>query len=53
MKQNNTNDQKHKKSPDWWGSAGWALSSKEKGGRFDSQSGHMPGLQVWSPSRGT
>ena len=29
-------------------SVGWALSHKVKGHRFDSRSGHMPGLQVQS-----
>ena len=31
------------------GSVGWASSSKAKDCRFDSQSGHMPGLWVWFP----
>ena len=29
-------------------SLGWALPYKPKGHRFDSWSGHVPGLQVWS-----
>ena len=29
----------------------WALFCKEKGHWFDPQSGHMPGLQVWSLAR--
>ena len=28
---------------------GWALSHKAKGRWFDSWSGHMPGLRLWSP----
>ena len=44
--------------PDVCGSVGWASSNKvkPKGCQFDSWSGHMPGLQVWSlievPMRG-
>ena len=36
--------------PDVCGSVGWASSNKvkPKGCQFDSWSGHMPGLQVWS-----
>ena len=34
--------------PDWCGSVGWTLSHKAKGHQFNSQSGHMRGLQVWS-----
>ena len=30
------------------GSVGWASSCKPKGRGFDSLSGHMPGLRVWS-----
>ena len=30
--------------PDWGDSGGWVLSHKVKHQRFDSQSGHMPGL---------
>ena len=33
------------KNLDWSSSVGWALSCKPKGHQFDSQSGHMPGLQ--------
>ena len=33
--------------PDWGGSVGW-VSHKVKGHRFDSQSGHMPGLWLQS-----
>ena len=33
------------------GSVDWVSSCKPKGCRFDSQSGHMPGLRVWSPVR--
>ena len=36
------------KYPDWYGSGGWVLSHKVKGHQFDSQSGHMSRLQVWS-----
>ena len=32
--------------PDWCGSLGWALFPKLKGCRFDSWSGHIPGLQA-------
>ena len=31
----------------WWLS--WASPHKPKGCWFDSWSGHMPGLHVWSP----
>ena len=34
---------------DWCGSVGWAFSRKAKVCRFDSLSGHVPGLWVWSP----
>ena len=30
----------------------WALACKPKGHQFDSQSGHMPVLQAWSPVEG-
>ena len=33
-------------SPDQCGSVGWASSCKAKGRWLDSQSGHMPGLQL-------
>ena len=32
--------------PDWSGSGGWVLSCKPKGHKFNSHSGHIPGLQV-------
>ena len=35
-------------SPDQCGSVGWASSLKVKGHKFDSCSGHMPRLWVWS-----
>ena len=35
-------------SPHSWGSVGWALFCKARGHWFDSWSGHMPGLWVWS-----
>ena len=35
------------------GLVGWVSSRKPKGGGFDSQSGHMPGLQAPSPVGGT
>ena len=38
------------KGPGPCGSVGWVLSCKRKGGEFNSWSGHMPGLQVWSPA---
>ena len=37
-----------KGGPDQCGSVGWASSCKPKGRRFDSLSGHTPGLQVHS-----
>ena len=37
------------KCPPWCGSVDWALACEPKGHRFDSQSGHMPGLQAKSP----
>ena len=36
----------------WYGSMDWALASEPKGHQFNSQSGHIPGLQVRSPVRG-
>ena len=36
-------------SPEWYGSVGWASSHKAKGCRFNSWSGHMPGLWVRAP----
>ena len=35
--------------PDRCGSGGWVSSHRAKGYQFGSQSGHMPGLQAWSP----
>ena len=35
-------------SPDWCGSVDWAPACKPKSGRFNSQSGHMLGLQAKS-----
>ena len=35
-------------SPHWCGSIGWASYHKVKGLQFDSWSGHMYGLQVWT-----
>ena len=35
-------------NPDQCGSAGWAHTTKQKVSGFDSQSGHLPGLQVQS-----
>ena len=34
--------------PGQCGLVGWSISHKLKGHMFDSQSGHMPGLQVQS-----
>ena len=36
----------------WCGSVDWAQVCQLKGHRFNSQSGHMPGLQARSPVRG-
>ena len=36
-------------SPGWWGPVGGASSHKPKGQWFNSQTVHMPGLQVQSP----
>ena len=36
------------KCPDYYGSDGWMSLRKAKGLRFDSQSGHRPGLRVQS-----
>ena len=41
------------KNPGWCGSVVWALACEPKGCWFDSQSGHIPGLQLRSPTRGT
>ena len=38
--------------PGWCGSVDWALACESKGHRFDSQSGHMPGLWARSPVEG-
>ena len=38
--------------PGWCGSVDWALACKPKGHWFNSQSGHMPGLQARSPVGG-
>ena len=38
-----------KKRPGWCGSVDWAPACKSKGCWFDSQSGHMLGLQAGSP----
>ena len=38
--------------PGWCGSMDWALNLEAKGRRFDSQSGHRPGLQARSPVGG-
>ena len=35
--------------PDWCGSVGGMSSHNVKGHQFNSQWGHMPGWQVWSP----
>ena len=36
------------RSPEWCGSVGWVSSLEAKGRQFDSQSEHMPGLQIQS-----
>ena len=36
-------------SPGCCGSVDWVLACKPKGRWIDSQSGHRPGLQAWSP----
>ena len=36
----------------WCGSVDWVLDCKTNGRWFDSQSGHMPGLQTRSPAGG-
>ena len=38
--------------PGWCGSVDWVLACEPKGYWFDSQSGHMPGLQARSPFGG-
>ena len=40
-----------KGSPGWCDSVGGVLPRKPKGSQFNSRSGHMPGLRVWSPVR--
>ena len=40
-------------SPGWCGSVDWAPACEAKGHQFDSQSGHMSGLQARSLTRGT
>ena len=42
---------KNKKLQPWLVWLSWGLSHKTKGRRFNSQSGHMPGLWVQSPIR--
>ena len=37
----------------WYGSVDWVPACKTKGRWFDSQSGHMPGLEARSPVGGT
>ena len=41
-----------KRGPGWCGSGDWALACEPKGRQFNSQSGHMPGLQARSPGGG-
>ena len=36
----------------WCGSVGWVLACELKGHQFNSQLGHMPGMQVSSPTGG-
>ena len=43
---------KRNMSPGWCGSVDWTLDWEAKGRWFNSQSGHMPGLQARSPVRG-
>ena len=40
-------------SPGWYRSVDWVLAWEPKGRWFDSQPGHMPGLQARPPVRGT
>ena len=42
---------KYLNNPGKCGSLGWVSSHKSKHSRFNSQSEHMPRLQVWSPVR--
>ena len=44
---------KHCSGPGWCDSGDWAPACKPKGCWFNSQSGHMPGLQARSPIGGT
>ena len=39
-------------NPGWCGSMDWVPACEPKGCQFDSQSGHMPGLQARSPAGG-
>ena len=41
--------EKRLKRPDWCGLEGWRSSHRPKGCRFNSQSGHKPGLRARSP----
>ena len=43
---------KNKSSPGWCGSVDWGLAYEPKDRWFDSQSGHVPGLQARSPVGG-
>ena len=43
---------KENSSPGWCGSVDWASAWEPKGHQFDSQSGHMPGLQARFPVGG-
>ena len=43
---------KRKLCPGWCGSVDWVPACEPNSGRFDSQSGHMPGLQARSPVGG-
>ena len=42
----------HSLDPGWCGSVDWASACEPKGHQFNSQSGHMPGLQVRCPVGG-
>ena len=53
MLKNFMHNEKKQWSPDWCGSVDWALACKPKGHRFESQSGHKPGLRARSPAGGT
>ena len=41
-------DKKRRQTPDRFGSVGWVSVVPKAKGEFDSHSGHMPGLWVWS-----